>query len=175
MTIATELLFLGDRSSSMESMGDAPWKGAMEWANTQAEEAKKNNHEACITLVAFDDISERVLDAVSTKNWEPLKDDQVQEWFAPRGCTRLYDTVIEELNLLQKRKLRYYGHVKRKNNILTTALEGRMRGKRPRGRPRNNWFSDVKEWTGLSAAESTKRAAFRNLWSVTTSQPPQRR
>ena len=39
---------------------------------------------------------------------------------------------------VQKRKLRYYGHIKRKNNILTTALEGRMSGKRPRGRQRIN-------------------------------------
>ena len=64
---------------------------------------------------------------------------------------------------IQKRKLRYYGHIKRKNNILTTAVEGRMRGKRPRGRPRINWFTDVKEWTGLTAAECTRRAANRNL------------
>ena len=76
---------------------------------------------------------------------------------------------------VQKRKLRYYGHIKRKNNILTTALEGRMSGKRPRGRPRINWFTDVKEWSGLSAAECTRRAANRNLWSVITSQPSQRR
>ena len=64
---------------------------------------------------------------------------------------------------IQKRKLRYYGHIKRKNNILTTAVEGRMRGKRPRGRPRINWFTDVKEWTGLTAAEYTRRAANKNL------------
>ena len=104
MSLPTELLFVGDRSSSMESMGDAPWKGALDWANTQAEEAEENNREASITLVVFDDISQRVLDAVSTKNWKSLKDDQVQDWLTPRGCTRLYDTVIEELGLLQKRK-----------------------------------------------------------------------
>ena len=104
MAIPTELVYVGDRSSSMELLGPSPWKGAMEWANTQAEEAKENSHEACITLVAFDDISERVLDAVSTKNWKSLEEDQVQEWLTPRGCTRLYDTVIEELDLLRKRK-----------------------------------------------------------------------
>lgn len=104
MTLPIELVFVGDRSSSMESMGDSPWKGAMDWANTQAKEAEENNRAACITLVAFDDRSQRVLDAVSTKNWEPLKEEQVQDWLTPRGCTRLYDTVIEELDLLQKRK-----------------------------------------------------------------------
>ena len=104
MAIPHELVYVGDRSSSMESLGDSPWKGAMEWANMQADEAQKNSHESRITLVAFDDIAERVLNAVPTKNWKTLKEDQVQEWFTPRGCTRLYDTVIEELELLQKRK-----------------------------------------------------------------------
>ena len=92
------------------------------------------------------------------------------------------DNVMKKLNVkrnllkdVQKRKLRYYGHVKRKNNFLTTAMEGRMRGRRPRGRPRINWFSDVKEWTGLPAVECTRRAASRNLWSVISSQPPLRR
>ena len=79
------------------------------------------------------------------------------------------------LKSIQERKLRYYGHIKRKNDILTMAMEGKICGKRPRGRPRINWFSDVKEWTGLPAAECTRRAASRNLWCVTTSQPPQRR
>merc|ERR1711860_260475 len=46
---------------------------------------------------------------------------------------------------VQKRKLRYYGHVKLKNNFLTTAMEGRMRGMKPRGHPRINWFSEIKE------------------------------
>ena len=43
MTLPIELVFVGDRSSSMESMGDSPWKGAMDWANTQAKEAEENN------------------------------------------------------------------------------------------------------------------------------------
>ena len=51
------------------------------------------------------------------------------------------------LSDIQKRKLKYFGHIKRKNNILTTVLEGKLEGKRPRGRPRNNWMADIKEWT----------------------------
>ena len=92
------------------------------------------------------------------------------------------ENVLAKLNVkrnllkdVQKRKLRYYGHVKRKNNFLTTAIEGRMCGKRPRGRPRINWFSDVKEWSGLTAADCTRQAATRNLWSVISSRPPLRR
>ena len=107
MSRISELVFVGDRSSSMQSMEEAPWKGAMHWANTQADEANENGQDACITLVAFDDISERVLDGVSTKDWELIKEEQVQDWFSPRGCTRLYDTVIEELeNLLKRMKMK---------------------------------------------------------------------
>jgi len=103
MAKMSELVFVGDRSSSMESMGDSPWKGAMEWANTQAGEANANGRDAYITLVTFDDVSERVLDAVSTKDWKPIEISQMKDWFSPRGCTRLYDTVIEELDNLNKR------------------------------------------------------------------------
>jgi len=107
MSRVFELVFVGDRSSSMQSMEDAPWKGAMDWANTQADESNENGHDACITLVAFDDIAEKVLDGISTKDWEPIKEAQVQNWFSPRGCTRLYDTVIEELeNLLKRMKMK---------------------------------------------------------------------
>ena len=76
------------------------------------------------------------------------------------------DSVIEKLKTkrtllsdIQRRKLRYFGHVKRRNNILSTAVEGRLEGRRPRGRPRNNWMTDVREWTGLPASTCTSQAA----------------
>ena len=93
-----------------------------------------------------------------------------------------YDSVNEKLKTkrtllsdIQRRKLRYFGHVKRRNNILSTAVEGRLEGRRPRGRPRNNWMTDVREWTGLPASACTSRAADRSLWSVIARQPLQRR
>ena len=36
------------------------------------------------------------------------------------------------LDKIKKRKTRYYGHIKRKNNILTRAVEGKVNVKRPR-------------------------------------------
>ena len=51
----------------------------------------------------------------------------------------------------------------------------KMEGKRPRGCPRISWFCDVKEWTSLPAADCTRMAASRSLWSVTTSRHPKRR
>ena len=48
-----EMCFVGDRSESMASMGNAPWKGVRDWANDQAAEAQKNNHETNISLITF--------------------------------------------------------------------------------------------------------------------------
>ena len=79
------------------------------------------------------------------------------------------------LSSIQQRKLKYYGHIKRKDNILTTIMEGRMQGKRPQGRPRNTWFADIKEWTGRKGEVCTRLAADRNLWGVISRQPSSRR
>ena len=67
------------------------------------------------------------------------------------------------LQNIQKRKTKYFGHIKRKKNLLTTSLEGKLEGKRPRGRPRNMWMTDIKEWTGQSAYACTQKAADRTL------------
>ena len=79
------------------------------------------------------------------------------------------------LSSIQQRKLKYYGHIKRKENILTTIMEGKMQGKRPQGRPRNTWFADIKEWTGRKGGECTRLAADRNMWGVISRQPSSRR
>ena len=49
---------------------------------------------------------------------------------------------------------------------IKTALEGKLEGKRPRGRPRTTWMSDIKEWTGQTAYACTQQAAARALGSV---------
>ena len=73
------------------------------------------------------------------------------------------NTKRQLLQSIQKRKTKYFGHIKRKKNLLTTSLEGKLEGKRPRGRPRNMWMTDIKEWTGKSAYACTQKAADRTL------------
>ena len=67
------------------------------------------------------------------------------------------------LRIIKSRKLKYYRHIKRNNNIQTTAMEGKVEGKRSKGRPRRIWFSDIKEWTGLKGKDCTTSATNRNL------------
>ena len=74
------------------------------------------------------------------------------------------------LSDIQKRRLKYFGHIKIKNNTLTTVLEGKLEGKRPRGWPWNNWMVDIKEWTCQPAYACTSQAADRDLWSVNARQ-----
>jgi len=38
-------------------------------------------------------------------------------------------------------------------------LEGKVNGKKNRGRPRLTWMNDVIEWTGLKTYENVKRTA----------------
>ncbi len=98
-----EVCFLGDRSESMVSMEDAPWQGVRDWGNTQVSEARENNYDTRVTVVVFNDEPTRVLDSVPVSAWTNITNAQAREWMAPAGCTRLYDTVIEELDILRKK------------------------------------------------------------------------
>jgi len=56
----------------------------------------------------------------------------------------------------------YWTHVKRKQwkkCIGTVILEGKIRGKRAKGRPRRMWFDDVRQWTMLKDYNEVKRNA----------------
>ena len=55
------------------------------------------------------------------------------------------------LNNLKNRKLSYAGHIMRNTSghydTQLTTIEGRLEGKRGRGRPRRTWVDDIREWT----------------------------
>ena len=56
--------------------------------------------------------------------------------------TRLDPTVI---------KLKWFGHVARhQDSYFHQFLDGMVPGSRPRGRPRHNWFTNIKDWTNDS-------------------------
>jgi len=51
-------------------------------------------------------------------------------------------------------------------------LEGKIRGKRAKGRPRRMWFDDIKEWTVIKDYIEVKRnAEDREAWRAITRQP----
>ena len=72
--------------------------------------------------------------------------------------------VEEERNLLKnvvKRKKNWIGHIVRGEGLLKLVIEGRMEGKRGRGRPRLGMISELKKG---SYVNMKRRAENREVW-----------
>ena len=54
---------------------------------------------------------------------------------------------------IKKKKLAYYGHVRRQHSLQKLALEGKVDGKRSRGRRRKSWAGNVSEMTKMRMAQ----------------------
>ena len=85
----------------------------------------------------------------------------------------------ELLTLVKKRKLRWFGHVSMSSGLANTILQGTVKGKRKRGRQKKRWEDNIKEWTGIDFASSTRAAENRSRWkgivansSVVPRRPP---
>ena len=71
----------------------------------------------------------------------------------------------ELLTSIKRRKLTYAGHIARSQNSLEkTVMQGRVPGKRSRGRPRKSWMDNITAWTGLSADRVERMAHDRVEW-----------
>ena len=70
----------------------------------------------------------------------------------------------ELLTLVKKRKLRWFGHVSRSSGLAKAILQGTVKGKRKRGRQNKRWKDNIKEWTGMDFASSTRAAENRSRW-----------
>lgn len=68
------------------------------------------------------------------------------------------------LSIVKKRKLKWYGHVSRSNGLAKTILQGTVPGKRRRGRQRKRWEDNIREWTGLTFADSQRATEDRDQW-----------
>ena len=53
------------------------------------------------------------------------------------------------LTSVKRHKLKWYGQVTRSSGLAKTILQGTVQGGRRRGRQRNRWENNIKEWTGL--------------------------
>ena len=69
----------------------------------------------------------------------------------------------ELLTLVKKRKLRWFSHVSMSSGLAKTVLQGTVKGKRKRGRQKR-WEDNIKEWTGMDFASSTRTAENRSRW-----------
>ena len=70
----------------------------------------------------------------------------------------------ELLTLVKKWKQMWFGHVSRSTGSAKTILQGTVQGKRRKGRQRKRWADNIKGWTGMDFASSTRAAEDRIRW-----------
>ena len=63
-----------------------------------------------------------------------------------------------------KRKMQYFGHVKRHESLEKSIYEGIIEGKRGRGRPRRRWSQDISERLNSTVTEAGRRAQDRSAY-----------
>ena len=71
------------------------------------------------------------------------------------------------LNTIKKRKCPYFGHIIR-DGVQRLLMEGRINGRRGRGRPRAMWTDNIKEWTKISYNDCIGVAQDRERWRSMT-------
>ena len=58
----------------------------------------------------------------------------------------------EDLTIVKRCKLQWYGHVSRSSGLAKTILQGTVKEGRRQGRQRKRWEDNIREWTGLSVS-----------------------
>ena len=86
------------------------------------------------------------------------------------------------LNIVKKRKLRWYGHISRSSGMAKTILQGTVKEARREGTQKKRWEGNIKEWTGMGFRDSLRAAEDREGWkgivatsSVVPRRPPRLR
>ena len=59
----------------------------------------------------------------------------------------------EDLTIVKRRKLQWYGPVSRSSGLAKAILQGTVKRERRQGRQRKRWEDNIREWTGLEFAK----------------------
>ena len=70
---------------------------------------------------------------------------------------------------IKKKKLSYYGHVRRHHSLQKLMLEGKVDGKRGRGRRGKSWIGNVCEMTKMRMVQCGVKALDRSEWRTMVS------
>lgn len=118
-------------------------------------------------------------EAWTLKQQDIKKLNAAEMWFYRRMLRikwtekRTNESVIKELGIqmdlvkeINRRKLKYVGHVTRhsKTNLMSAVLQGKMEGKRKRGRPSISYLSNLKDITGMNTHEMIETTRDRCRW-----------
>ena len=66
-------------------------------------------------------------------------------------CAKIQQAIgpHEDLTIVKRRKLQWYGHVSCSLGLAKTILQGTVKGGRKQGRQRKRWEDNIRKWTGL--------------------------
>ena len=70
----------------------------------------------------------------------------------------------EDLTIVKRRKLQWYGHVSHSTGLAKTILQGTVKGGRRQGRQRKKWENNIREWTGLEFVKLRRAVENREKW-----------
>ena len=74
----------------------------------------------------------------------------------------------ELVQMIRTRKAKFYGHVRRHDSLQRVILEGKVEGKRGRGRKRTSWTNNIKTHLGLPINTCAELALDRKKWRAMT-------
>ena len=84
-------------------------------------------------------------------------------------CCQQFYFSLSKVASIKKKKLAYYGHVRRHYSLQKLVLEGKVGGKSGRGRRRKSWTGNVSEMTKMSMAQCSVKALDRREWRTMVS------
>ena len=95
---------------------------------------------------------------LSNISWEDRRTNQsvLEELSVERGF----------LNHIRRRRLKYVGHAVRnpRTDLMSTVLQGKVDGKRNRGRPAMTYIDNIRKDSGLSLSQIVRRCEDRDDW-----------
>ena len=92
-------------------------------------------------------------------------------WRENKINEKVLEMVDEQLYIIptiRKRKIAYFDHMIRRNDIHRLLLEGPLEGKVSRGRPITEWMTNITDWTGMRYKDLVRLAQDREQWRVMT-------
>ena len=72
----------------------------------------------------------------------------------------------EDLTIVKRRKLQWFGHVSRSSCLAKTILQGTVKGGRRQGRQRKRWEDNIRELRGLEFGKSQRAVENREKWRI---------
>ncbi len=68
--------------------------------------------------------------------------------------------------MIKTRKLKFFGHLIRRKALSKNIIQEKVKGRRPRGRPKRQWQDNIKEWIADSLAALCRSASNRSDWKM---------